>query len=327
MNYWKIIKMNKTALGNTEEMISCMGLGTMYFGTKVDEPISFNILDYYVARGGSLLDSANKYASWVPGFQGGESETLLGKWMKNRGIRQQMFITSKVGFPYGNVPRSLKKEIVISECEKSLKRLGVETIDLYFAHAYDANTPIEVTMEAFFQLKKQGKIRFAGASNFYGWQLSEANLVSCQQNWEGFCCLQQRHTYLEPGLRSDFGTQLLLTPEIQALCKTKNISLMAYSPLLGGAYVRNDRPIPVHYQSKANEFRLVKLNETAEELQVSPNAVVLAWMMQCYPQIIPMVTGSSVIQLEENFKALSFTLTKEQIGKLNQAIDQPNKYA
>ena len=97
-----------------------------------------------------------------------------------------MFVTSKVGFPYRDIPRSLKKEIIISECEKSLDRLCVEAIDLYFAHAFDAGTPVEETMEAFFQLKKQGKIRFVGASNFYGWQLSEANSVSSQQGWEGF---------------------------------------------------------------------------------------------------------------------------------------------
>ena len=319
--------MIKTVLGNTDEMISSMGLGTMYFGTRVDEQASFDILDCYTDHGGSFLDSANKYASWVPGFHGGESESLIGKWMKNRGTRQQMFVTSKVGFPYRDIPRSLKKEIIISECEKSLDRLCVEAIDLYFAHAFDAGTPVEETMEAFFQLKKQGKIRFVGASNFYGWQLSEANSVSSQQGWEGFCCLQQRHTYLEPGLWSNFGTQLLLTPEIRELCKTKNIRLMAYSPLLGGAYVRNDRSVPVHYQSKVNEFRLAKLREVAEELNVSPNAVVLAWMMQSSPPVVPMVTGSSVAQLEENFEALAFTLTKEQLERLNQEIVQPNKYS
>ena len=102
---------------------------------------------------------------------------------------------------------------------------------------------------------------------------------------------------------------------------------MAYSPLLGGAYVRNDRSVPVHYQSKVNEFRLAKLREVAEELNVSPNAVVLAWMMQSSPPVVPMVTGSSVAQLEENFEALAFTLTKEQLERLNQEIVQPNKYS
>ncbi|MEI8205194.1 MAG: aldo/keto reductase, partial [Bacteroidota bacterium] len=172
------------------------------------------------------------------------------------------------------------------------------------------------TMEAFYLLKKSGKIRFAGASNFYGWQLCEANIVAQQQGWEGFCCIQQRHTYLEPTLRADFGTQLLLTPEIQVYCQTKNIRMMAYSPLLGGAYVRNERPVQVQYQNELNKFRLIKLREIAVELQISPNAVVLAWMMQSSPRIIPMVTGSTVAQLEENLESLSFVLNEEQLERL-----------
>ena len=166
--------MQKVRLGDTNEQISCMGLGTMYFGSKIDEQTSFSMLDYYSEMGGSFIDSANKYASWVPGFQGGESELLIGKWLKQKANRDEMFLISKVGFPYGTIPRSLKKEIIISECERSLLRLGVETIDLYFAHAYDSATPAEEVMVAFSTLKEQGKIRVAGASNFWGWQLTEA---------------------------------------------------------------------------------------------------------------------------------------------------------
>ena len=102
--------MQKIRLGNANEQISCMGLGTMYFGSKVDEQTSFSILNYYSEKGGTFLDSANKYASWVSGFQGGESELLIGKWLKQKGNRNKMFLTSKVGFPYENIPRSLKKE-------------------------------------------------------------------------------------------------------------------------------------------------------------------------------------------------------------------------
>lgn len=320
-------EIQKIELGKTGEKISCMGLGAMYFGSKVEDHNSFKMLDLYFDRGGDFLDSANKYASWVPGCQGGESEKIIGKWMKKKGNRDDVFLSSKVGFSYGEIPRSLKKELIISECERSLKRLDAETIDLYFAHAYDTLTPVEETMEAFYLLKKSGKIRFAGASNFYGWQLYEANEIARQQGWEGFCCLQQRHTYLEPTLRADFGTQLLLTPEIQEICQLKNICMMAYSPLLGGAYVRNDHPVPIQYQSKINENRLIQLREVADELQTSPNAVIIAWMMQGSPQIIPMVTGSKVSQLEENLESSSFLLNEEQLKRLNQEVVQPNKYS
>lgn len=319
--------MQKVRLGNTNEQISCMGLGTMYFGSKVDEQTSFSMLDYYSEQGGSFIDSANKYASWVPGFQGGESELLIGKWLKQKANRDKMFLTSKVGFPYGNIPRSLKKEIIISECELSLERLGVESIDLYFAHTYDEQTPAEEVMEAFNVLKKQGKIRFIGASNYIGWQLAEASFTTDKRDFEGFTCLQQRHTYLEPGLRSNFGTQLLLTPEIEEYCQIQNLTIMAYSPLLGGAYVNSDKPIPVQYQSAANDFRMKNLRQLAKELQMSPNAVVLCWMMQNLPSIIPMVTGSSPVQLKENMEALTFTLNNKQLAFLNQDLGQINKYS
>lgn len=318
--------MQKVNLGNTDQQISCIGLGTMYFGSKVDEKTAFDILDFYAAQGGTFLDSANKYASWIPGFKGGESEVLIGKWMNERKNRSSMVISSKVGFAYGEIPRSLKKEIIISECEKSLKRMNVETIDLYFAHAFDGQTPLEETMEAFYHLKKTGKIRFAGASNFYAWQLSEANTVANRQGWEGFGCLQQRHTYLEPTLRANFGTQLLLTPEISDFCETKAITTMAYSPLLAGAYVDAQKPIPVQYQSATSDFRLKILNEIATELNVSANAVVLAWMIQGQHKTIPMVTGSSVNQINENFSALKLKLTDDQLQRLEQDVVEPNKY-
>lgn len=319
--------MQKIPLGNTNEKISCMALGTMYFGTKIDEQTAFLLLDYYHNQGGDFLDSANKYASWVPGFKGGESELLIGKWLKQKANRNEIFLATKVGFPYCSVPHSLKKDIIISECEKSLKRLGVETIDLYFAHVYDATTPAVEVMETFSKLKKQGKIRFAGASNYFGWQLSQANNATIGFDFDGFVCLQQRHTFLEPGLRANFGTQQVLSPEIEEYSQTQNLTLMAYSPLLGGAYVNPDRPIPIQYQNAANDLKINNLKQVAKDLQVSPNAVVLRWMIQASPAVIPIMTGSSEDQLKENMETFSFILNDEQLGILNQDIVQANKYS
>ena len=318
--------MQKIGLGNTDKQISCMGLGTMYFGSKIDEQTSFSLLNLYFEQGGILLDSANKYASWIPGCEGGESERLIGKWLRQKVNRDKIFLTSKVGFPYGKIPRSLKKDIIISECERSLQRLQTETIDLYFAHTYDPETTSEEVMEAFFTLKKQGKIRFAGASNYLGWQLAEAALAANKYGFEGFTSLQQRHTYLEPGLRANFGTQILLSPETIQYCKKQNITIMAYSPLLGGVYVKSDKVLPVQYQSASNDFRMKNLKQLAEELNVSPNGVVLRWMMQSSLKVIPLVTGSSVTQLKENMEALNFILNKDQIALLNMEISQPAKY-
>mgnify|MGYP001828221062 CR=1 FL=1 len=157
--------MKKIELGRTGIEISVLGLGTMYFGSRVDEQTSFRLLDVYQAHGGNFLDSANKYASWLPGRKGGESERLIGRWLKQKGRAADPVIATKVGFPYGELPRSLKREVIISECERSLRRLGVECIDVYFAHAYDPETPVEESMEAFFRLKKSVKIRAVGSSN------------------------------------------------------------------------------------------------------------------------------------------------------------------
>lgn len=309
--------MKKTELGNTGEKVSCMALGTMYFGSKTDRETSINLLDLYSDHGGSFLDTANKYASWVPGFKGGESEQLIGEWIRRKRNGNELFIATKVGFSYGEIPRSLKREIIISECEKSLKRLGVETIDLYFAHAFDINTPPEESMEAFYLLKKSGKIRFSGASNFTSLQLSEANEIAAKSGWEGFSCLQQRHTYLEPDFGANTGTQVDLTRDQMDFCAGNGMSIMAYSPLAGGFYGRNDYELPELYKLESNKARLKNLFEVAAEHRISGNALVLAWMMQNTSFEIPIVACSSASQLLENLDALTVNLSKEQLGKLN----------
>ncbi|MBE0655756.1 MAG: aldo/keto reductase [Bacteroidales bacterium] len=216
---------------------------------------------------------------------------------------------------------------MISECENSLKRLGTDRIDLYFAHTYDDTTPVEESMEAFHWLKKQGKIRYAGASNHYTWQIAEANAKANRDGWEGFSCIQQRHTYLEPSIRSNFGTQLLLTPEMQKYAAERKLTLMAYSPLLGGAYGRPDRSFPVQYQCAVNEFKLARLTKVADELGVSPNTLVLAWMLQDQPGVMPIAAASNTEQMKENLKALTIQFTKDQMESLQSDIAQPNKYS
>jgi len=153
-------------LGQTGVEVSSLCLGAMYFGSRNDEATSYRILDQYVAAGGSFIDTANIYAMWVQGYHGGESETLLGKWMQERRNRQHMFIASKVGFNYQDVPISLSARWIEEECNKSLRRMNIETIDLYYAHCDDRETPLEETLEAFNRLVKAGKVRFIGASNY-----------------------------------------------------------------------------------------------------------------------------------------------------------------
>jgi aryl-alcohol dehydrogenase-like predicted oxidoreductase len=132
----------------------------MYLGTRTDEEMTYQLLDQYVDAGGIFIDTANIYAHWVAGFKGGESETILGKWLKSRDNRSETFIATKVGFQYGDTVRGLRAGQIVDECEKSLRRLGIDTIDLYYAHVDDRNTPQEETLEAFDKLVQSGKVRF-----------------------------------------------------------------------------------------------------------------------------------------------------------------------
>lgn len=190
--------MRTVPLGNTGVDVSALCLGAMYFGTRNDERTSFELLDQYVAAGGTFIDTANIYAHWVEGGQGGESESLLGRWMKARGNRADLFLASKVGFNMPGVERGLTAAQIEAECEKSLRRMGVETIDLYYAHVDDRVTPLDETLAAFDRLVRAGKVRFIGASNYLAWRLEQAHWVSKTHDWASFCCVQQRYTYLRP---------------------------------------------------------------------------------------------------------------------------------
>jgi len=192
--------MKTTSLGFTNLSVSQMCLGAMYFGTRNDEATSFRLLDMYVEAGGFFIDTANIYSHWVTGCKGYESERLLGRWMKARKNRSSVVIATKVGFeiPAYGVERGLPATTILQECEKSLRNLGVETIDLYYAHCDDPNTPLEETLSAFDRLVQAGKVRTIGASNYLAWRLEEARWVSQTHGWSEFCCVQQRHTYLRP---------------------------------------------------------------------------------------------------------------------------------
>ncbi len=313
--------MQKTQLGQTDIEVSQLCLGAMYFGSKNDESTSYQILDQYVDAGGTFIDTANIYVRWIDGFQGGESETLLGKWMKERGNREQLFIASKVGFDYQDVPISLDPKLIEEECNKSLKRMGIETIDLYYCHKDDRNTPIEATLEALNRLVEAGKVRYIGASNYMAWRLAKAHWISDANDWAKFACVQQRHTYLPMRPQADTGRQVVANEDLQDYCLNTNTTLLAYSALLGGAYTRQDRPIPIGYDSPDNQQRLDVLNQVAEELGATANQVVLCWMIQSSPSVLPLIAASTQEQLAENINALEFTLTDDQMQRLNSAVD------
>ena len=159
--------MRTVALGNTGVEVSAFCLGTMYFGSRTEKRISYQLLDQYVEAGGSFLDTANTYARWVPGFKGGESETLLGEWMRERRNRSQMFVATKVGFPYPGAKGGLRARQIEVECEKSLQRLGIGAIDLYYAHVDDRNAAVEETNTYWLHLSRKTRSFERSASGVY----------------------------------------------------------------------------------------------------------------------------------------------------------------
>jgi len=311
--------MRTVPLGNTGVEVSAFCLGTMHFGSRDDKEKSYQLLDQYVEAGGSFLDTANIYAHWIPGYVGGESETLLGEWMRERKSRSQMFIATKVGFEYPGVERGLRAQQIEIECEKSLKRLGVDTIDLYYAHADDRNTPVEETMEAFDRLVNAGKVRLVGASNFLAWRLEEAHWVSQTHGWAEYRCIQQRYSYTRSKPGTSFAPQIAANDDLLEYCRSRGITMLAYSPLLSGAYTRTDRSFSEQYLGPDTDARLAALKVVAEEVDSTANQVVLAWMVQSDPPVIPLVAASTVEQMRENLGALKIKLSAEQMIRLNNA--------
>jgi aryl-alcohol dehydrogenase-like predicted oxidoreductase len=311
--------MRTISLGNTGVEVSEFCLGSMYFGSRTDKETSYRLLDQFVEAGGSFLDTANIYARWVPGYVGGESETFLGLWMRQRKNRPQTFIATKVGFQYPGVERGLRAHQIEAECEKSLKRLGIETIDLYYAHVDDRNTSMEQTLEAFDRLVRAGKVRLIGASNFLAWRLEEARWVSQTHHWAEYCCIQQRYSYIRPKPGAGFAPQIAVNDDLLDYCRARGMTMLAYSPLLSGAYTRADRSFSAQYLGPDTDARLATLKTVAEEVDATANQVVLAWMVQSNPPVIPLVAASTVDHMQENLGALEIELSAEQMARLDNA--------
>ena len=309
-------------LGSTNEQVSALCLGAMYYGTKVDQANSYRLLDQYLDAGGTFIDSANIYSWWVPGFHGGESETLLGLWMKERRNRGQVFIASKAGFGYGEVKTGLSALQIQTECEKSLRLLGIETIDLYYAHVDDRQTPQEETLEAFNRLVKAGKVRFIGASNFRAWRLEQADWISQTHKIARYQCVQQRYTYLQPRAGMGFDPQVAANEDLMDYCRSRGVTLLAYSPLLGGAYTRPEQPLDPPYRGPDNDNRLARLRAVAGAVGATLNQVILAWMMQSDPPVLPVFSASTAGQMKENLGALDVKLSAEQMKQLTSAAGE-----
>lgn len=308
-------------------MINDLVLGTMYFGTRTDRATSFALLDRFVEAGGTTLDTANCYAFWVSATgHGGQSEALIGEWLRaNPGLRERLTLATKVGvepLDRGGV-EGLGAATVRREAGRSLERLGVDRIDLYWAHGEDRRTPIEETTEALGELVTTGTVGRVGISNHPTWLVERSRNHARTRGLEPATALQLTTSYVEPrpgaaveGKDHRFGW---VTDEtVDYLERNDGLELWAYSPLVQGSFDRDDRPFPPAYDHPGTTARLAALTEVAADLEVARSQVVLAWLLHRSPQVRPIVGVSSLEQLEPALAAAELELDAATVARLDQ---------
>lgn len=324
--------MRHIPLGNDLSLhVSELCLGTMYFGTRIDEATSFAILDRFVEAGGNFIDTANCYCFWTDGGHGGESEALIGRWLRSRGQRERVVLASKVGAaprdpsrPYSAFNREgLAASVIKAQAAASLKRLGVDRLDLYYTHVDDRATSFSQTLRSLGTLVSDGDVRAIAASNHPTWRLALAREQARQAGLPLFRAVQMRHSYLEARhLRTPVpeATQLPVTPELLDYAGADGeLTVLGYSPLLSGAYARPDRPLPPDYDTPSADRRRAVLHDTARTLGATPNQLVLAWMLRGAVPVLPVLGVSSVAQLDEALGAAALKIDGETMRRLNDA--------
>lgn len=310
--------METVILGHSGLRVSELCLGILPFGTKVDKATSFAILDAYWEAGGRFIDTANNYSKWHAGGIGIESETTLGDWMRERKNRDRLIIATKVGFNRDDIGESLSRNTIGSEIEGSLKRLGTDYVDLYYAHGDIRTDPLDESLEALDQVVRAGKARALGCSNYRAWRIEKARNIARSRGWTEYCCCQQRHTYLRPNPGAQFGRQVSSNEDLLDYCQENtDFRLLAFSPLLKGAYTRDDRPIPNQYAGPDSDARLKALRKIADECGATANQVVYSWMVGS--GVIPLTAPTTIDQLRENLGYVLVHLTEDQIKRLDSA--------
>ncbi|MFF4885225.1 aldo/keto reductase [Streptomyces nigra] len=302
-------------------------LGTMDFGTRVDPDRAFAILDSFVAGGGVWLDTANCYSFWNdPSGVGGASERVIGAWLRARpGARDAVRIATKVRqnplvpHSWPQSAEGLSARAVHSGVEESLGRLGVDHVDLLWAHAEDRTVPLEETVGAFGELVAKGVALRIGAANHAAWRVERARSLAREHHMEPYTALQLRHSLLQPRPLTPLpeAGHRLLTAEDLDLARSEGLAVWAYSALIWGSYVRPDKPLPAAYDHPGTTRVLAVLDEVAADLSATRNQVVLAWLMR--QNIDPIVGASRVEQIEEALAAREVPLTYTHMTRFEEA--------
>ena len=317
--------MNKHALGRSGLQVSPLCFGGNVFGWTADEATSFKLLDAWVDAGLNFIDTADVYSRWVPGHSGGESETIIGKWLKKSGKRDKVVIATKVGKDMGDAKVGLAPAYIRSAVEASLKRLQTDVIDLYQSHDDDAKTPLAETMGAYADLIKAGKLRAIGASNFTAARLSEALAVSEAHGLPRYECLQPLYNLVErPAYEA----------ELEAVCVHHGLGVINFFALASGFLSGKYRTAADLNQSPRGEGAakylnahglgvLAALDSVAARLNSTPAQVALAWQIARPSITAPIASATSLDQLKGLVAAASLKLDADALRSIDLASVKP----
>jgi len=317
--------MDKRPLGNTGIHVAPLALGGNVFGWTADEKASFDVLDAFVAGGFNLIDTANSYSRWVSGHHGGESESVIGRWIAKRGRHDDVVIATKVGSDMGLGRKCLRRDHIVEQAEASLERLQVARIDLYQSHWDDPDTPLDETLEAYDRLIDQGKIRAIGASNLDARRLAESLAVSRENALPRYETLQPHYNLL---VRDEFEGPL------QALCVRDGLGVIPYFSLAAGFLTGKYRseadfaksargPGMKKYLNAHGAAVLAALDTVAERQHATLAQVALAWLMAQPGITAPIASATSVAQLGELMGAARLRLDPESLRLLDASGRQP----
>lgn len=314
--------MTKRKLGNSAIEVRPLMLGGNVFGWTIDEPQSFKVLDAFTAAGFDFIDTADIYSKWVPGHPGGESETILGNWMKQRGNRKKIILATKCGFEMAPGKKGLSRKHIFEAVEDSLRRLQTDYIDLYQSHTEDLETPLEETMTAYADLVKAGKVRAIGASNYSAQRLEPAIETSARLELPRYESLQPQYNLYDRA-----GYEQALEP----VCLKHGLGVIPYYGLASGFLSGKYRSAADASKSPRGEtivkkylndrgLRILKaLDQVAADHGVKPATVALAWLMARPGITAPIASATTPDQLEDLFKAVDLKLDSSAIDALNQA--------
>ena len=312
--------MTKRRLGRTDLMIAPMVFGGNVLGWTADSKTSHDVLDAFMAGGGDTVDTADVYSSWAPGHKGGESEIVLGDWMRARGNRSKIVVITKVGSEMGPGKKGLKAAYIMQACEASLKRLGIATIDLYLSHWPDG-TPHDETLGAYAKLKEQGKIRWCGASNFSAEMMGAAEAAAKAKGVPRYEVLQPEYNLYD---RAGFEGAL------RDHCVANEIGVITYFSLakgfLSGKYrSQGDLGQSVRgggvkgYLNPRGDRILAALDAVAAHHKAKPAEVALAWLIQAKGVTAPIASATNVAQAESLTAALRLALGADEVAMLDAA--------